>query len=178
VDVSPRVYSQRRNNGEFVFDILKLFRRGTIISLEMPTETLRLIQRAAAMRGCSVNEFIIEATMRRAREILPGLNVASADQFGDPDLTRDRTPMQNTELSALSQPDSFDPAITAGYKAMSEDRNRERDAIDSFDVGNRDIKEKRRVWIGRKPLSLDEANQLVRDAREQRDRQNTGEPDR
>jgi uncharacterized protein (DUF1778 family) len=133
--ISRRVYSQRRNKGEIVFDILKLFRRGTIISLEMPTETLRLIERAAAVQGCSVNEFIIEAAMRRAREILAGQNVASAE-------------------------------------------NRERDALDSIDVVNCDIKEKRRVWVGRKPLSLDEANQLVRDAREQRDRQNTGEPDR
>jgi uncharacterized protein (DUF1778 family) len=118
-----------------VFDILKLFRRGTIISLEMPTETLRLIERAAAMRGCSVNEFIHQAAMNRARESSPGQNIASGE-------------------------------------------NRERDALESFDVTNCDSKKKRRVWVGRKPLSLDEANQLVRDAREQRDRQNTGEPDR
>jgi Protein of unknown function (DUF1778) len=119
-----------------VFGILKLFRRGTIISLEMSRETLRLIQRAAAVRGCSVNEFIIKAAMRRAREILTGQNVASAE-------------------------------------------NRERDALGSFDVTNCDINKKRGVWIcrGRRPLSLDETNQLVRDAREQRDRQNTGEPE-
>jgi uncharacterized protein (DUF1778 family) len=134
VDVSRRVYSQRRNNGEIVFGILKLSRRGTIISLEMPTETLRLIQRAAAMLGCSVNEFIIEAAMRRAREILAGQNVGSAE-------------------------------------------NRDRHALDSFDITNCDIKKKRGVWVfrGRKPLSLDEATQLVRDAR---GRQNTDEPDR
>jgi uncharacterized protein (DUF1778 family) len=74
VDVSRRVYSQHRNNGEIVFGILKLFRRGTIISLEMSRETRRLIQRAAAVRGCTVNEFIIKAAMRRAREILTGQN--------------------------------------------------------------------------------------------------------
>src|ERR1700674_2097151 len=38
------------------------------------------------------------------------------------------------------------------------------------------LQKERGVWVfhGDKPLLLDEANQLVRDAREQRDRQNTG----
>ena len=39
------------------------------------------------------------------------------------------------------------------------------------------LQKERGVWVfhGGKPLLLDEANQLVRDAREQRDRQNAGE---
>ena len=60
----------------------------------MPTETLRLIQRAAAVQGCSVNEFIVQAAMTRSREILAERNVASAEGL----LTRDRTPMRDTEL--------------------------------------------------------------------------------
>ena len=39
------------------------------------------------------------------------------------------------------------------------------------------LQKERGVWVfqgGGKPLLLDKANQLVRDAREQRDRQNTG----
>ena len=67
-----------------MFGILKkLFRRGTTIRLEMPTETLRLIQRAAAVQGCSVNEFIVQAAMTRAREILAERNMASVETRGD-----------------------------------------------------------------------------------------------
>jgi len=42
------------------------------------------------------------------------------------------------------------------------------------------LQKERGVWVfhGGKRLSLDEANQLVRDAREQRDRQNAGEDPR
>jgi AbrB family looped-hinge helix DNA binding protein len=42
------------------------------------------------------------------------------------------------------------------------------------------LQKERGVWVfhGGTPLLLDEANQLVRDAREQRDRQNTGEQPR
>jgi AbrB family looped-hinge helix DNA binding protein len=43
--------------------------------------------------------------------------------------------------------------------------------------GGTPLQKERGVWVfhGGKGLSLDEANQLVRDAREQRDRQNTDE---
>ena len=43
--------------------------------------------------------------------------------------------------------------------------------------GGTPLQKERGVWVfhGGKRLSLDEANQLVRDAREQRDRQNSGE---
>jgi AbrB family looped-hinge helix DNA binding protein len=43
--------------------------------------------------------------------------------------------------------------------------------------GGTPLQKERGVWVfrGGKPLLLDEANQLVREAREQRDRQNTGE---
>ena len=43
--------------------------------------------------------------------------------------------------------------------------------------GGTPLRKERGVWVfrGGKPLSLDEANQLLRDTREQRDRQNTGE---
>jgi AbrB family looped-hinge helix DNA binding protein len=46
--------------------------------------------------------------------------------------------------------------------------------------GGTQLQKERGVWVfhGGKPLSLDEANQLVRDAREHRDRQNTGEDSR
>jgi AbrB family looped-hinge helix DNA binding protein len=39
------------------------------------------------------------------------------------------------------------------------------------------LRKERGIWVfhGGKPLSLDEANQIVRDVREQRDRQNAGE---
>jgi AbrB family looped-hinge helix DNA binding protein len=42
------------------------------------------------------------------------------------------------------------------------------------------LQKERGVWVfhGGKALSLDDANQLVRDAREQRDRHNTGERSR
>ncbi len=42
------------------------------------------------------------------------------------------------------------------------------------------LQKERGIWVfhGGKPLSLDEANQLVRDVRAQRDRQNAGERDR
>jgi AbrB family looped-hinge helix DNA binding protein len=42
--------------------------------------------------------------------------------------------------------------------------------------GGTPLRKERGVWVfpGGKPLSLDEANRLVHDAREQRDRQNTG----
>jgi AbrB family looped-hinge helix DNA binding protein len=43
--------------------------------------------------------------------------------------------------------------------------------------GGTPLQKEHGVWVfhGGKQLSLDEANQFVRDAREQRDRQNTGE---
>jgi len=43
--------------------------------------------------------------------------------------------------------------------------------------GGTPLRKERGVWVfhGGKPLSLAEANQLVRDAREQRDRHNSGE---
>jgi len=46
--------------------------------------------------------------------------------------------------------------------------------------GGTPLKKERGVWVfhGGKPLSLDEANQLVRSAREQRDRQNAGKHSR
>jgi AbrB family looped-hinge helix DNA binding protein len=42
--------------------------------------------------------------------------------------------------------------------------------------GGTPLQKERGVWVfhGGKPLSLDEANQIVRDAREPRDRRNTG----
>jgi AbrB family looped-hinge helix DNA binding protein len=46
--------------------------------------------------------------------------------------------------------------------------------------GGTQLQKERGVWVfhGGKPLSLDDANQLVRDGREQRDRQNAGEDSR
>jgi len=43
--------------------------------------------------------------------------------------------------------------------------------------GGTSLRKERGVWVfhGGKPLFLDEANQLLRDAREQRDRKNAGE---
>ena len=43
--------------------------------------------------------------------------------------------------------------------------------------GSAPLRKERGVWVfhGGKPLSLDEANQLVREAREPRDRRNSGE---
>jgi AbrB family looped-hinge helix DNA binding protein len=45
---------------------------------------------------------------------------------------------------------------------------------------NPPLQKERGVWVfhGGQPLSLDDANQIVRDTREQRDRQNRGEPGR
>jgi AbrB family looped-hinge helix DNA binding protein len=45
---------------------------------------------------------------------------------------------------------------------------------------NPPLQKERGVWVfhGGQPLSLDDANQIVRETREQRDRQNRGEPGR
>ena len=54
--------------------ILEPFRRKTKLQLEMPEETLRLIEDAATVSGCSVKQFIIWAAETHAREIIAGRN--------------------------------------------------------------------------------------------------------
>lgn len=70
-------YNRDYNNGEIVPGILEPFRR-TKLQLEMPEETLRLIEAAAVVSGCSVKQFIIRAAETHAREIIAGQNTVKA----------------------------------------------------------------------------------------------------
>jgi hypothetical protein len=51
---------------------LRLFSRKAQILLDIPAETFAVIERAAFLSGRSVETFIIEAAIRRAREIVGG----------------------------------------------------------------------------------------------------------
>jgi len=51
-------------------DILGVFRRRETMQLEMPAETLEFIKAAAALSGCSAQQFILNAAEAHAREVL------------------------------------------------------------------------------------------------------------